>query len=120
MALTRQESLERRHRRVRQKVVGSTARPRLCIHKSLKHLYAQVVDDQTGATLCAVTTNTKAVKAEAKSFSNMTFAKRLGADVAAKAKEKGIELVVFDRGGYQYHGVIKAFADAAREAGLKF
>jgi large subunit ribosomal protein L18 len=120
MALTRNESLERRHRRVRRKVAGTPVRPRLCIHKSLKHLYAQVIDDVAGVTLCAVTTNTKAIKAEGKSFANISFAKKLGAEVAAIAKEKGVETVVFDRGGYRYHGVVKAFGDAAREAGLKF
>lgn len=120
MAFNRQASLERRHSRVRRKVTGSAERPRLCVHKTLKHLYAQVIDDQAGVTLCSVTTNTKAVKAEGKTFCNINFAKLLGSEVAAKAKAKGVETVVFDRGGYRYHGVVKAFGDAAREAGLKF
>jgi large subunit ribosomal protein L18 len=120
MAWSRTESLERRHLRVRRKVSGTIERPRLCIHKSLKHIYAQVIDDAAGRTLCAATTNTKANKAEGKSFSNVAWAKKLGAEVAAKAKQAGIEAVVFDRGGNRYHGVVKAFGDAAREAGLKF
>jgi large subunit ribosomal protein L18 len=120
MGMTRAESLERRHRRVRRKVAGTASRPRLCIHKSLKHLYAQVIDDLAGVTICTVTTNTKTTKAEAKCFANINFAKKLGAEMAAKAHEKGVKAVVFDRGGYRYHGVVKAFGDAAREAGLQF
>ena len=106
--------------RVRRKVSGTAERPRLCIHRSLKHLYAQVVDDDQGHTICFATTNNKAAKTEAKNFSNMAGAAKLGAEMADKARAKGVALVVFDRGGYRYHGVIKAFADAARAGGLKF
>ncbi|MCL5271605.1 MAG: 50S ribosomal protein L18 [bacterium] len=120
MARTKTESLARRHQRVRRKVAGTPERPRLCIHKSSKHLYAQIIDDTAGASLCFATTNTKTLRAEAKSHCNAAWAKRLGAEVAAKAKARGIEAVVFDRGGYRYHGIIKAFGDAAREAGMKF
>jgi large subunit ribosomal protein L18 len=120
MARTREESLLRRRLRVRRKISGTPARPRLCIHRSLRHLYAQVIDDEAGKTLCTVTTNTKALKGDAKHFANIAGAQKLGAEVAGKAREKGIELVVFDRGGYRYHGVVKAFADAARAGGLKF
>ncbi|MEN6626878.1 MAG: 50S ribosomal protein L18 [Candidatus Sumerlaeia bacterium] len=120
MALSKREGLERRHQRVRRKIAGTAARPRLCIHKSLKHIYAQVIDDDAGRTLCFVTTNTKAAKGEAKNCANMAWAKKLGVEVGQKAKAAGIESVVFDRGGYRYHGVVKAFGDAAREAGLKF
>ena len=120
MARTRQEALKRRHMRVRRKVAGTAERPRLCIHRSLKHLYAQVIDDTVGHTLCAATTNIKANKAEGKSFSNRAWAEKLGRELAEKARAKGVDAVVFDRGGYRYHGVIKAFADAAREGGLKF
>ncbi len=120
MALTKREGLERRHQRVRRKIAGTAARPRLCIHKSLRHLYAQVIDDDTGRTLCFATTNTKAAHGEAKHCANIAWAKKLGAEAAQKARAAGIEAVVFDRGGYRYHGIIKAFGDAAREAGLKF
>lgn len=120
MKVGRKEMLKRRHVRVRTKVNGTPARPRLCIHKTLRHLYAQVIDDTSGKTLASVTTNTKTNKAEKKSFRNSDWAKRLGSEIARKASEKGVAQVVFDRGGYQYHGVVKAFADAAREAGLKF
>lgn len=119
--LTRNESLKRRHLRVRTKVSGTSARPRLCVHRSLRHIYAQLIDDTQGVTLAAVTTNHKANKADGGGHhSNQTAARKVAAELVAKAKEKGIEAVVFDRGGYSYHGVIKAFGDAAREAGLKF
>ncbi len=120
MALSKTQSLKRRHRRVRRKIAGTAARPRLSIHKSLRHIYAQVIDDDAGVTLCAVTTNTAARKAEAKTFANIAWGKKLGAELATAARAAGIEGVVFDRGGYRYHGVVKAFGDAAREAGLKF
>jgi large subunit ribosomal protein L18 len=120
MAGSKSEALRRRHQRVRRKVAGTPQRPRLCIHKSLKHLYAQVVDDTAGKTVCFATTNIKENKAQAKSFCNIAWAKKLGVELAGKAKASGIEAVVFDRGGYRYHGVVKAFGDAAREAGLKF
>ena len=120
MVWSKSEALQRRHSRVRRKVSGTTERPRLCIHKSLRHLYAQIVDDSAGQTIVFATTNTKANKAEANSFTSQTWAKKLAADLAEKAKAKGVGAVVFDRGGYRYHGVVKAFGDAAREAGLKF
>jgi large subunit ribosomal protein L18 len=120
MALTRQESLKRRHQRVRRKIVGTAARPRLCIHKSLRHIYAQLVDDSQGRTLLFVTTNIKANKAEGAHFSNRETASKLARELVEKARANGIENVVFDRGGYAYHGVVKAFGDAARENGLKF
>jgi large subunit ribosomal protein L18 len=118
--LTRNESLKRRHQRVRAKISGTAARPRLCIHRSLRHIYAQLVDDSKGITLASVTTNLKANKAEGNHFSNQETARKVAAELAAKAREQGIDTVVFDRGGYSYHGVVKAFGDAAREAGLKF
>lgn len=120
MALNRRQALKRRHQRVRQKVSGTAVRPRLCVHRSLRHLYAQIIDDVAGATLASTTTDQKANKANAKSFSNIEWAKKMGGEMGRKAKEKGINTVVFDRGGYRYHGVVKAFAEAAREAGLKF
>lgn len=105
---------------MRTKVRGTAERPRLCIHKSLKHLYAQLVDDHAQRTLVASTTNLKSNASEAKSFRNIEWAKKLGAEIGAKAAAKGVQKVVFDRGGFRYHGVVKAFADAAREKGLKF
>jgi large subunit ribosomal protein L18 len=93
----------------------------LCIHKSLKHLYAQVIDDTRGVTICAATTNTKKNKGDAaRGFANVAAARRLGGELAALARSRGVDQVVFDRGGCRYHGVIKAFGDAAREGGLKF
>ncbi len=121
--LTKQktETRQRRRLRIRKKVNGTAPRPRLTVFKSLKHLYAQVVDDTTSRTLVAATTNTKALKADGKkSFANIASAKVLGAEIAAKAKSAGVEAVVFDRNGYPYHGIVKALAEAAREAGLKF
>ena len=120
MKRTRTEALKRRHVRVRQKISGTAERPRLCIHKSLKHLYAQVIDDRAGTTILDATTNSKTNKETAKSFRNVVSAKKLGQELGKKAVDKGIGSVVFDRGGYQYHGVVRAFAEAAREAGLKF
>ncbi len=121
MTYDRRKSLRRRHLRVRRKIVGTGERPRLCIHKSLKHLYAQVIDDKLGHTLCDGTTNISSIRGKGGgSFSNAKFARQLGAELAVKALGKGIKTVVFDRSGYRYHGVIKAFGDAAREAGLKF
>lgn len=120
MKRVRQEALRRRHERVRTKVAGTADRPRLCIHKTLRHLYVQLVDDQAGKTLVALTTNTKANKAEKKSFRNIEWAKKLGSLAGQQATQKGVAQVVFDRGGYPYHGIVRAFADAAREAGLKF
>lgn len=120
MVWTKSEALRRRHDRVRRKVAGTPERPRLCIHKSSRHIYVQVIDDAVGQTLCFATTNVKANKAEAHSFCNIASAKKLAAELAGKAQAKGVASVVFDRGGYRYHGVVKAFGDAAREAGFKF
>jgi large subunit ribosomal protein L18 len=101
--------------------MGTADRPRLCFHKSLRHIYAQLIDDDGDRTLASVTTNRKDLKnGNAKSFRNSAMAKQMGTEIAAKAKEAGIERVVFDRGGYLYHGLVKQFAEAAREAGLKF
>lgn len=115
------ERLTRRKLHIRKRVIGSTERPRLTVYKSLKHLYAQLVDDGARRTLLAVTTNTKEHKADGKkSFANIVQAKVLGARIAEKAKEAGITTVVFDRNGFPYHGIVKAIAEAAREGGLKF
>ena len=109
-----------RHLRVRTKVQGTAERPRLAIYRSLNHIYAQVVDDAAGRTLVSVDSRSADFRGKAKSGGNVAAAKEVGSVVASRAKQKGIELVVFDRGGFQYHGRIKALADAAREAGLKF
>lgn len=103
--------------RIRRKVNGTSERPRLAVFRSLKHIYAQVIDDAAGKTLASASTRDKD---SATKGANAAAAKALGALIARKAKDKGIKRVVFDRGGYQYHGNIKALADAARENGLEF
>ena len=109
-----------RHDRVRFKVIGTKEQPRLCIHRSLKNLHIQVVDDVAGKVLFGLSTLDKGFRAKSKKGSNVKAAALLGETFASKAKEKGITNVCFDRGGYLYHGRIKAFADAARKGGLVF
>jgi large subunit ribosomal protein L18 len=104
------------HRRIRRKVKGSSERPRLAVYRSVKHIYAQVVDDQLGKTIVSASTTEKDLRGT--SGGNLDAARRIGKAIAERALEKGIESVVFDRGGYLYHGRIKALTDAAREAGL--
>ncbi len=111
---------EKRKARIRRKVSGTSARPRLTVYKSLKHMYAQLVDDTTGKTLVSVGTTSKDLKNEVKDDDKTAAAKKVGAALAKAAKEKGIEAVVFDRNGFDYHGRIQAVAAAARDAGLKF
>ena len=111
---------ERRKFRIRNKISGTTDRPRLTIFRSARHIYAQVVDDATGRTLVAVDSRSADFRGKAKSGGNVAAAKIVGELVAQKAKASGIGQVVFDRGGYQYHGRVKALAEAAREGGLKF
>ncbi len=108
----------RRHLRVRKKVQGTPERPRLVVFRSSKHIYAQLVDDQRGVTLAGVADMSEGLAVEGKGKVARSFA--LGRLIAAKAKEKGIVKVVFDRGGYQYHGRVKAVADGARKGGLEF
>ncbi|MDD2392486.1 MAG: 50S ribosomal protein L18 [Eubacteriales bacterium] len=110
----------RKHKRVRSKVSGTTARPRLCVFRSLSNIYAQIIDDDSGNTLVSASTLDKALKGELKGTGNVEAAKAVGKLVAERASDKGIGEVVFDRGGYIYHGRVKALAEAAREAGLKF
>lgn len=107
-----------KHRKIRNKISGTTERPRLCVFRSNNHIYAQIVDDVKGTTLVAASTVDKDYALEKKN--DVEAAKAIGATIAKKAVEKGIEAVVFDRGGYIYHGKIQALADAARENGLKF
>lgn len=122
MSFDRQEAVRRRHLRVRRKVWGTADSPRLCLHRSARHLYAQLVDDDAQRTLLQVTTNRKSIKTELnrKSYCTIESAQRLGTEIGKLAVEAGIRRVVFDRGGNRYHGCVKTFADAAREAGLKF
>src|ERR1700739_2485610 len=112
----RNEIRQRVHSRIRRKMQGTAERPRLSVYRSLNHIYAQVIDDTQGVTL--VSASTKAAKA--KTGGTGATAKKIAKQVAERAKEKGITKVVFDRGGYLYHGRVKALADAAREAGLEF
>jgi large subunit ribosomal protein L18 len=112
----RNEIRQRVHDRIRVKIQGTEERPRLNVYRSLNHIYAQVIDDSKGVTLVSAST----VAAKIKTAGNVAAAKEIGKLVAERAQEKGIKRVVFDRGGYLYHGRIKALADAAREAGLDF
>ena len=116
----RQTGLVRRHRRVRGKISGTAARPRLCVTRSNSNIYVQFVDDVAGKTLCGVSTLGPDFKATGKSGATVEGAAALGEIAGKKAQDAGITEVVFDRGGNLYHGRIKALADAAREAGLKF
>ncbi|WJH36427.1 50S ribosomal protein L18 [Paenibacillus aurantius] len=109
----------KRHLRVRKKIQGTTERPRLSIYRSSKHMYAQIIDDVKGVTLAAASTQDKELK-EVGNGGNVDAAKQVGELIAKRAKENGVEKVVFDRGGYLYHGRVQALADAAREAGLEF
>jgi large subunit ribosomal protein L18 len=111
---------EKRKARIRKKLSGTPERPRLTVYKSLKHIYAQVVDDTTGKTLAFAGTTSKALKDEVKEDKKTDAAKKVGAAVAKAALQKGITQVVFDRNGFDYHGRVAAVAEAAREAGLKF
>lgn len=117
---TKEDARGRRRRRIRMKVVGSAQKPRLCVYRSENHIYAQAIDDAHGRTLVAASSLDTEVRGKLKSAGNKDAAKVVGELVARKCKEKGIETVVFDRGGYLYHGRVKALAEAARAAGLKF
>ena len=115
--IEKKEIRNRIHRRIRRKLSGTAERPRLAVFRSVAHIYAQLIDDAQGTTLVSASSVDKGGKT---SGGNVTAAKAIGKLVAERAKEKGIKSVVFDRGGYQYHGRVKALADAAREAGLEF
>ena len=110
----------RRHLRVRKKIAGTPERPRLAVFRSLNHIYAQVIDDTSGRTLAAVDSRAPDFRQKVKAGGNVAAAKIVGELLAQRAKARGINQVVFDRGGYQYHGRVKALADAARAAGLGF
>ena len=109
-----------RHVRLREKVHGSAARPRLAVFRSANHIYAQLVDDDAGRTVLAVDSRSKTFRAQHKSGGNVSAAKAVGELLAQKAKTHGVERVVFDRGGFKFHGRVKALADAARAGGLVF
>ncbi len=110
----------RRHARVRAKVEGTTSRPRLCVFRSLNYIYAQVIDDSQGHTLASASTLEPEIKSQAVGKVKTNKAELVGSLVARRALSKGISQVVFDRGGYKYHGRVKALAEAARQTGLKF
>lgn len=113
-------SRKRRHMRVRAKVIGTTARPRLCVFRSLKNIHAQVIDDSTGNTLVSASSLDTDIKSKITGKKKTEIAEQVGSLVAQRALNKGIKQLAFDRGGYKYHGRIKALAEAARKAGLGF
>ena len=117
---SRSEVRRKKHLRIRNRFSGTSTKPRLSVFRSYNHMYAQIIDDTVGNTLVSASTLQKDVKAELEKTNNVEAAGYLGKVIAKKALDKGIEEVVFDRGGFLYHGKIKALADAAREAGLKF
>jgi large subunit ribosomal protein L18 len=109
-----------RHRRIRRRVTGTSERPRLAVHFSGRHIYAQVIDDSIGKTVAAASTVESGVKGNRRTNANVTMAEKLGKLVAERSLQKNIKTVVFDRGGFSYHGKVKALADAARAGGLEF
>ena len=118
--LSREAHRERIHMRLRKKIAGTSARPRLSVHRSVRHIRAQVIDDRAGRTLAAASSLDEGVRAQIRGGGNLAAAKVVGKMIAERARAQGIENVVFDRGGYRYHGRVQALAEAAREAGLKF
>ncbi len=116
-AIDKDARRQRIHVRIRRKVKGTPERPRLAVFRSLKHIYAQIIDDRAGRTLVSASSNEKGASSRG---GNLAGAREIGRLIAERAREKGITRVVFDRGGYLYHGRIKALAEAAREAGLEF
>lgn len=120
MATIRKAARQRVHQRIRKKVSGTAERPRLCIHFSGKHVYAQVVDDDVGRTLVSASTVERELLGKSKAAANLANAEKVGKAIAERLIAKKMDRVVFDRGGFIYHGKLKALADAAREGGLKF
>ena len=114
------DRIKLRHRRIRKRVSGSPARPRLCVHFSGRHIYAQVIDDVAGRTLAAAATTETSVRGERRANANVEMAQKIGTLVAERSLVKNVKAVVFDRGGFTYHGKVKALAGAARAAGLDF
>ena len=119
-ALSKNDVRVRIHSRIRKRIHGATTRPRLNVYRSNKHIYAQIIDDDKGVTLVSASTVDPKTKGQAANGGNKAAAKIVGRIIAERAKEKGIEAVLFDRGGYLYHGRIQVLAEAAREAGLRF
>ena len=117
--LGKNQTRRRVHERIRKKMVGTVERPRLNVYRSLNHIYVQVIDDLKGVTIVSAN-SAEGAKGEKRTGGNVASAKAVGKSIAERAKQKGITKVVFDRGGYIYHGRVKALADAAREAGLQF
>ena len=120
MKRTKEAIRTRIHRRIRKRMTGTAERPRLAIFRSQAHIYAQVINDETGTTLCTASSLDEVLKKDLKRGATVNAAKAVGKLIADRAKEKSVERVVFDRGGFLYHGRIKALADAAREGGLQF
>jgi large subunit ribosomal protein L18 len=120
MATFRKAAQQRIHRRIRKKVVGSAQRPRLAVYFSGKHIYAQVIDDDAGRTIAAASTAERSLLGETKAHANRVAAQRVGKAIAERSLAKNLDRIVFDRGGFLYHGKMKALADAARAGGLKF
>ncbi len=118
--LTRRERIAKKHRRVRKKIFGTPERPRLAVYKSLKHIYAQIIDDTKGITLVSASTLDKELRDKLPELTKTEEAREVGKLIAKRALEKGITKVVFDRGGFIYHGRVKALAEGAREGGLEF
>ncbi len=116
----RNEARQRRHLRIRRAVQGTPERPRLSVFRSLAHIYAQVVDDRVGRTLAAASTRDPEIRSQAEAAKKADAGKLVGQLIARRAKERGIRRVVFDRGGYLYHGRVRALAEGAREGGLEF
>lgn len=117
---SREEARQHRHRRVRKRVAGTPERPRLSVYRSNEHIYAQIIDDESGRTLCAASTIDRELRGKLASGSNVDAARAVGNLLAQRAVAKGISKVAFDRGGYLYHGRVAALAEAAREGGLDF
>lgn len=120
MSITKEKARKKRHFRVRKKVGGTPGKPRLNVFRSVNHIYAQLIDDYAGITLAAASTLDKELKGKISAGGNVEAAKIVGGLIAKRAADKGVKVVVFDRGGYLYHGRIKALAEAARSGGLEF
>ena len=120
MATSRKAARQRIHQRIRKKVTGTAERPRLAVHFSGKHVYAQVIDDEAGRTMAAASTAERSLLGETKAHANTAAAQVVGKAIAERSLAKNLEHVVFDRGGFRYHGKMKVLADAARAGGLKF
>jgi large subunit ribosomal protein L18 len=120
MATIRKAARQRVHQRIRKRVAGTAQRPRLAVHFSGKHVYAQVIDDDSGQTLAAASTTERSLLGKDKAVANKTAAEQIGKAIAERSLAKKLERVVFDRGGFLYHGKVKALADAARAGGLRF